>query len=348
MDVKVTKKEKSTVEIALTLPAEVFASFETKALEEHRSRVKIDGFREGKAPLETVKTQVGDAAVMDEMAHLAVIAAYPKIIEQEKIDAIGRPSIMITKMAPGNTFECTITTAVLPTLAVPDYKKIAQKISIEKADTEVAQAEIDAAIKELLRYRAHHEKLQANPESKMADITDDELPELTDEMVKTFGAFESKAQFIEKLSENMALEKKDRAAEKRRADILEGIVTDTKAEVPEMLVDYELSKMLAQLEQDITRAGLTLDGYLKQSNKTKDDIKTEWYAEAEKRAKMQLVLNHIAVAEKIEPTDEEVAHEVEHVKEHYQGQQLDEQNVRAYVVAMLTNRKVIEFLENQQ
>ena len=31
--------------------------------------------------------------------------------------------------------------------------------------------------------------------------------------------------------------------------------------------------MLAQLEHDITRAGLTLDGYLKQSGKTKDDIK---------------------------------------------------------------------------
>ncbi len=348
MDVQVTKKEKSTVEIALTLPADVFAGFEQKALESLRDNVKMDGFREGKAPLDAVKKHVGSAALLDEMAHLAVIDSYPKIIEQEKIDAIGRPSIVIKKLAFGNPFECTIVTAVLPDINVGDYKKAAKKVMGEKMDTEVPQSEIDSALKELLRFRAHHEKVATNPEVKMADIKDDELPELTDEMVKSFGGFESKAQFIEKLTENMAAEKIDRARDKRRADLLEAIVADTKGEVPEMLVDYELSKMLAQLEQDLSRGGITLDGYLKQSNKTRNDIKTEWYAEAEKRAKMQLVLNHIATAEKIAPTDEEVSHEVAHIKEHYGDKQLDEANVRAYVVSSITNKKVIEFLESQK
>ena len=43
--VTITKKEKSTVEIDLTLPAAVFDAYENKAIEVLRERVKIDGFR---------------------------------------------------------------------------------------------------------------------------------------------------------------------------------------------------------------------------------------------------------------------------------------------------------------
>lgn len=349
MEVKIIPKEKSTVEINLTLPASVFESYQDKAVLALQERMTIDGFRQGKAPLDVVKQHAGQGAILDEMAHLAIIDAYPKIIEEHKLDAIGRPTIMITKMALGNPLECTITTTVLPQVALPDYKKLAAKINGKKLENaEVTEAEINNAIKELLRFRAHHEMLETNPEAKISDVKDDALPELTDDIVKNYGPFESKADFIAKLTENMAAEKLERAKEKQRIDVMEAIVTETKAEVPEMLVDYELSKMLAQLEHDITRAGMTLDGYLKETGKTKDDLKKDWYAEGEKRGKMQLIMNHIALAEKIEIQEADIEHEISHIMEQYKGQPIDAENVRAYVISMMTNKKVLQFLEEQK
>jgi hypothetical protein len=53
------------------------------------------------------------------MAELALSEHYPKIIEQEKIDAISRPEIAITKLARKNPLGFKIKTAVLPEIKLP-------------------------------------------------------------------------------------------------------------------------------------------------------------------------------------------------------------------------------------
>ncbi|MFC1775564.1 hypothetical protein ACFLY0_01860, partial [Patescibacteria group bacterium] len=82
---------------------------------------------------------------------------------------------------------------------------------------------------------------------------------------------------------------------------------------------------------------------IKHIKKTEEDLKKEWRTDAEKRAKTQLVLNKIAVEEKIVPEKEKIDHEVKHLMEHYKD--ADENAARSYVETILTNELVFQFLE---
>lgn len=76
--------------------------------------------------------------------------------------------------------------------------------------------------------------------------------------------------------------------------IIEEIVKETKGEIPEILINSEIEKILYKLETDITGVGFKFEDYLKQINKTVENLKSEFRADAEKRAKLQLIIHTIA------------------------------------------------------
>ena len=116
--------------------------------------------------------------------------------------------------------------------------------------------------------------------------------------------------------------------------------------MPKILVENELHKMQAQFEDDIARAGLKIDDYLKHIKKSKEDLAKEWTPDAEKRAKVQLIITKIALDEKIVADPEVVKKEVDNLLKTYKD--ATEDRTRAYVEMMLTNEKVFEWLENQK
>ena len=61
---------------------------------------------------------------------------------------------------------------------------------------------------------------------------------------------------------------------------------------------------------DITAMGLKFEDYLKHLNKTKENLRKEFLKDAEKKAKLALILSEIATVEKIVADPEEVAKEV--------------------------------------
>jgi FKBP-type peptidyl-prolyl cis-trans isomerase (trigger factor) len=345
----IKKLEKSRVEITTSVPADTFNGYKAVALKSLGQTLAIDGFRPGNAPEAIVEKTAGDARILDEMAQIAISEAYPKILTDEKIMAIGRPEIQLTKLAFGNDLEFTITTAVAPTVTLGDYKKIAQKINGEKIDVVVEASEIDAALLELRQMRAHqklHDDGVDHHDHDHTKINESDLPELTDEFVKTLGKFESIEDFKTKLTENLLKEKQAREQEKKRIAIIDGIIDDTIVDMPDLLVDFEIDKMMQQFTHDISMMGITMEDYLKRIEKTVDDLKLEWRANAEKRAKMQLILDEIADKEKIVPTDDVIQAEIAKIIEMYKDQHdISEDRVRAYVVQILTNAKVFEFLE---
>jgi len=77
---KITKLEKSRVEIVGSIPVDEFAKFRHKALENINNEVTIDGFRKGKVPENILMQKVGDMAILEEMAELALSKIYPEII----------------------------------------------------------------------------------------------------------------------------------------------------------------------------------------------------------------------------------------------------------------------------
>lgn len=180
-------------------------------------------------------------------------------------------------------------------------------------------------------------------------VKDEELPELTEELVKTLGQpgqFESVADFKAKIREHLTIEKEREVTAAHRAKITDAIVEATEMELPQVLIDSELEQMFAQMNEDLKRANLSMEDYLGHIKKTQDELKAEWTPAAEKRAKLQLVLNEIAKTDDIKPDQGQVDAQVDQLMEQYK--EADENRVRVYVTSVLTNEAVMKELEAQK
>jgi FKBP-type peptidyl-prolyl cis-trans isomerase (trigger factor) len=347
-NITVTKLPNSEVELKGEITAEAFEKFRTHAMKHVSEHVEVPGFRKGKVPADVLEKHVSPMAVLQEMADHAFNEFYPKMLDEHKIDAIGNPAIQVTKIAAGNPLGFTIRTATMPEVTLPDYKAIAKKEG-KKVETEVTDEELEKAITELKKMRAQQEKPQsetATEEVKEGEEKKEEvLPELTDEYVKALGPFENVADFKTKFRENLKNEKEHREHEKNRLAIIEKILGETKVEVPSLLIESELNRMLYQMQSDISRMGLSYEDYLKHLNKSEEAIREEFKPDAEKRVKMELAMREIAKKEKIEPKEEDIAPQVEALMKQYPGADLD--RARVYITEMLTNDKVFAFLEQQ-
>lgn len=350
MKTEIEKKENAEVGITVTLPAKEVEKYRETVETEAIKNIEVDGFRKGHVPKERAMKELSQTRIWEEMAQRAISSAYVDILQKEDIKAIGQPHIMITKIAEGSDLEFKITTAVMPEIKLADYKKIAKEVNKESYSEEVGDTEVEAAIKNLQKMRAQQEMMhnakEGDDPTSFNDIEDKDLPELTDEWVKTLGKFENVADFKTKIKENLVSEKQAKNVEKRRIALIDGIVDKSDIVVPDMMVQYEIDKMMHEFEGNISMTGTSFDDYLKSINKTRDDYRKEWQEQAKKRAQTQVMLNEIASKEKIEPTDEAIEKEVAQIMEQYKNQQgIDENNVRAYVANVLTHQKVFEYLE---
>src|SRR4051812_22658152 len=186
----IKKLEHSQVEITSSIPTEHYESFRKKALQNINDEVTIDGFRKGKVPEAILVAKVGEITILEEMAELAISDVYPKIVIEEKIDAISRPQIQITKIAAGNPLEFKIITAVLPEVKLGDYKNAAKGIESDEK-IEVTEKDVDDALINIRKSRVEHSGHQHENLSH-ADhdkLVMDSLPELTDEFAKSLGDF---------------------------------------------------------------------------------------------------------------------------------------------------------------
>ncbi len=368
MQIKINKLPKSEVEIEGEIDAEVFETYFNKALKRIGENLEIDGFRKGKVPESVLLSKIPEAQILGEMAEMALSEHYPKILEENKIDAISRPEISITKLARKNPLGFKIKTATLPEMTLPDYKNIAKKIisgiTDKEKNTEVTEKEVEDTIMDIRKSRAPKIHMAATSSEALAKGGDEaehvhkegeehkheepkeaELPEFNDEFVQALGPFKNVEDFKTKLKENIKLEKGNQLKEKTRLKIVEKIIDDLKVELPEILIEVELDKILYRMESDITQMGLKFEDYLKHLSKTVEDLRKEFRNDAEKKAKFALVLNKIAADEKIAADPEQVAKEVAAILEHYKDADLERAQMHAENV--LTNEAVFQFLENQ-
>jgi len=380
---KIEKKDlpKGLVELKIVVDEKEFESYHGKAFTIVQQAVEVDGFRKGNAPEDLIVKKYGDMVILEEMANLALRAAYVKAVEEHKLNPISDPQVTITKIAKGNPLELTITVPVMPEITLPAYKKIAKEVVNDGEKIEVTDKDIDVVLEELRKGRAtqhahehpssheatmghsehvhgetcdhdEEEKEEHEEDKKGADDskkTKEEvvLPELDDTFAQSFGGtFKTLVDLKAKIGENLKLEKEQKLREKRRSAIMEKLVAETTADLPEVLVEGELNNMLAQMKGDITRFGGTWEEYLAHSKKTEAELKADWKDDAHKRALSQLLLHKIGQAEKLMATEEEV--EVELVRLLASVQDADEERAKAYLYQALTNDKVLKFLESTE
>lgn len=338
--VKTKKLPHSMMEITASIPAEIFDGYRADALKRIGKDVELPGFRKGHVPEKMLAARIGEANVLEEMAELAISRVYAEIIVGEKIDALGRPEVAITKIAPGNPLEFTLTTAVFPEVKLADYKKIAAKLTTKKEEVTVTADDVAKTVLQVKRMRAQNE---ATRDGKEFDEKA-ELPELDDAFIKTLGDYSDVADFTTKLEADIKMQKERDARDKVRISIMEELVKDSTIELPEIIVEQEIHRMEDEFGHEVERMGLTLDGYIKATGKTKEEMHAEWKPDAEKRAKVQLIASKIAEEEKLQPEKEEIEREGKILREQYPD--ASEERVNSYIEMLLTNEKVFKFLES--
>lgn len=348
MKITVKKLPKSEVEIEGELEAELFETYFKKALAKIGENVELDGFRKGKVPESVLLSKIPEISILEEMAEMALSEHYPKIVEQEMLDAISRPEISITKLARNNPLGFKIKTATLPAIKLPDYKKIAKKIIGEVTDAEknivVSDKDLEDTIMDIRKSRAP--KKHVTEEVKEGEKEKEpELPEFNDAFVQALGPFKGVEDFKEKLRINIKLEKENQQKEKTRLKIVEKIMEESEMEMPEILVQIELDKILYRMESDITQMGLKFEDYLKHLKKTVEDLRKEFRGDAEKKAKLALILNEISKVEKIVADEAQVEKEVAAILEQYKD--ADPERAKIHADNVLTNEKIFQFLESQ-
>jgi FKBP-type peptidyl-prolyl cis-trans isomerase (trigger factor) len=139
---------------------------------------------------------------------------------------------------------------------------------------------------------------------------------------------------VEKVSEETAKDTKKKKVESKKED---------KYHFGRGKTYLETKRTEAQFNDDINRMGVKIEDYLKHAKKTIEEIRSEWRPHAEKKAKLQLILNEIVKLEKIEVDVKEIEEEVKHILAHYKD--ADRERAFAYAETVLTNEKVYQFLE---
>ena len=350
-DASVKKIPKSKVQITAKINAETLASHKNRTIESFNKSITVDGFRKGNVPEHIINQKVGPEAILREMAYIAIEDAYPHIAFDQKLSVISTPEVKILKLSKEDGVEFSIDVETLPEIEISGYAEIAKEVyskKSEKSDKEDVESptekEQEEVIQKILHSYVHHKQHGNNPHNHDHNHDHNEkLPELTDELVKELGQFKDVADFKEKVKSGIIEEKRIRIKEKKRAELIEKLIEKGKGEIPNSLIENELEYIEQQFKGDMQNMGISADDYLKHNKKTWEDMRKDWAEDAEKRAKIKLILVEIAKKEKLLPKDEDVETEVKAMMSHYKNANIE--RVRAYAYTVLTNENVFAFLE---
>ncbi|MDO8481926.1 MAG: trigger factor [bacterium] len=350
-NVKITRDtENWEVEVKAEIPADAYLRYHGETLKEMQKTAKLDGFRPGHAPEEAIIRVYGESAVARHAVEHAIQHELPIILAKENLPVVETPRVTIETPVAGKPVSFTARAALAPEIKLPDYKEIAKKHTDVKEDATVSDKEHTDVLSHLRRERARIEKVETGTEpAKAAEesrkMEEKDLPALDDAFTQSLG-YENSAHFETKIRENMKAEKERRIIEKRRQSILEEMVKESKISYPAILREYELDDMEAQFKEDLSRAGTTLEAYLTESKKTREQLRADWKGSADKRAKTRLILSEIARKENINPDEKTLAQEIEHARKHYKD--ADPEALRSHIAHAMRNDAVLQFLEKHE
>lgn len=176
------------------------------------------------------------------------------------------------------------------------------------------------------------------------------VPELTDEFVRGFGNFDSVNALRASIVGGLKTEKEEKEIQHIRARIAEEIALMSVGELPDVLIESEMDKMIADLKTNATYMGMKWDDYLMHIKKTEDSLRKDWREEAEKRVRIALCLREIAMRERIEAPDDEVEKRANEFLRQFPAadeaaKTIDPGDLREYTRGVVRNEKVFEFLE---
>jgi trigger factor len=146
------------------------------------------------------------------------------------------------------------------------------------------------------------------------EIKGKELPELDDEFAKDVDdEVETLDALKEKIKTRLEDSKKHEAEHHLRDSVVEKAAENAEVEIPEVMVNNEVNRMLQEFEQRLQMQGMNLELYFQFSGQDENALREQMKEEAVNRVRVNLTLEAIAKLENLEVTDEDVNAELENM-----------------------------------
>lgn len=334
-------EEKSLVNIDGIVPKQNIEDVRAKVLERLSKEKKIDGFRDGNAPIDVVEKEIGSLDVWQHSAHEVIMEKFPEFIAEENLVPLGQPNLQFTSIPDKGDVAFNMNFYVMPTVELPELNTLKDAIGIPEKAEEATDEEVDQAVVDVRRglYK------RANPEKEFPQDVN-ELPELTDECVQEISQqYKGIDDFLKGIRESITKEKGIKARSQHRQKILDELAKNTNISIPENVVEEEAQRGRSEIETQAKSMGTTIEEFLKEQKTTEDEFMNKLREDAKMRSKIQLILNHISAKENIYANPEDVKKEVERFKGKEHGMSDDQLHV--YLSSILANESVIQFLEEK-
>lgn len=200
----------------------------------------------------------------------------------------------------------------------------------------------------------HAENLAGKPATfkvKLHDIKRKELPALDDEFAKDANEeVETLEELKTQLKDKLTKDKEHQAEHAVRDTLVEKAAENAKIDIPEAMVNTEVDRMLQEFEQRLQSQGMNLELYFQFSGQDEEAMREQFKVDAEKRVRVNLTLEAIAIAENLEASDEDVDKEIAKMAEMYQRSAEEIKNIFAAQGGLenlkgdLKIQKAVEFL----
>ncbi len=140
----VTKDSVTTTEVTLTISmdADDEEPFLNRSYRRVASRVRIPGFRPGKAPRSIVESHMGREALVHEALEFMIPESLDQVLKDEDIQAFMEPQLEVIDMDPVS-FKAVV--ALEPVVELGEF----QSIRLEREAVEITDEQVDHVLEDL-------------------------------------------------------------------------------------------------------------------------------------------------------------------------------------------------------
>lgn len=174
-------------------------------------------------------------------------------------------------------------------------------------------------------------------------------PAIDDELAKKCGPFKDLAALKEDIKKNLEMQAEHEATEKYKNDLVEALVKKSKVSAPEILIDDQMRMLKDDVTRNAMSMGLSFEDYIKHAGETTESWEKKAREVSEQRVKGSLVLQNLALAEKITVSDDIVAAKIAELKDVYKKspealKSLKDPNVKMDIRNRMIIEKTLDYL----
>ncbi|MBM6837534.1 trigger factor [Clostridium saudiense] len=144
-----------------------------------------------------------------------------------------------------------------------------------------------------------------------------ELPALDDEFAKEVSEFDTLADLKADITKKLEETNNARAEREFEEAVILAATENASVEIPAVMIEKEIDKMVQNLEQRLQYQGLTLEQYFQFTGSDAEKMREYMKENAERKVKTDLVLEAIEKAENIDATEEELRAKAEEIAKMY-------------------------------